>query len=261
MQTYDLISDNELPEEAARLQTQVRMGWNFEKKKLEQFNSEKKIDFLDLGCGPGVFSTLVAQEFPHWHVIGIDTEKDILPNLPHGTVHFMHYDANNPLPFADNSFDVIYCRFLFQHVTDTSKLLSEIFRVVKPQGSIIAVDVDDRGTIFSPNQPWIKEIYQAAATVQKNLHANRMVGATLPQLFSSQNFEIAEFEVMPITNYLMPSATLMELAFGLKRRFLASDPTTQPLVTHLDKQIDTFTTISGHVIYIPIFYCRATKPL
>jgi ubiquinone/menaquinone biosynthesis C-methylase UbiE len=261
MQTYDLINDHELPEEADRLQTQVHMGWKFEKKKLAQFGNEHEIDFLDLGCGPGVFSQLVATEFPHWRITGIDTEKDILPNVSSGAVRFMHYEAGNQLPFADNSFDIIYCRFLFQHVTDTTNLLQEIFRVLKPQGSIIAVDVDDRGTIFSPTQPWIKEIYQAAAAIQKELHANRMIGAALPQLFSNQSFEITEFEIMPISNYLVPSATLMELAFGLKRRFLASSPATESLVADLDTQIKAFTEIPGHVAYIPIFYCRAIKPL
>ncbi len=260
MQTYDLIAENDLHNEASRLAEQVKMGWALEKKKLTQFSAEEKINFLDLGCGPGVFSNLVAADFPNWQITGLDTHPDILPKeTAFANTTFLHYQPNTPLPVADETVDIVYCRFLFQHLTNSQFLLEEILRVLKPGGSLIAIDVDDRGTIFSPTQAWIKNIYAAAATAQMNLQANRAIGATFPELFSQANYTVAEFEVMPITNYLIPSPALAELAFGLKRRFLEASDTTKPLVAELDMNIKNFINTKGHVIYIPIFYCRATK--
>lgn len=39
-----------------------------------------------------------------------------------------------PLPFADNSFDMIISRFVLEHVNDLEHLLGEICRVLKPGG-------------------------------------------------------------------------------------------------------------------------------
>lgn len=38
------------------------------------------------------------------------------------------------LPFEDNSFDVIFCNHVLEHVDDDKKALSELFRVMKPGG-------------------------------------------------------------------------------------------------------------------------------
>lgn len=38
------------------------------------------------------------------------------------------------LPFEDNKFDVIFCNHVLEHVNDDKKALSELFRVMKPNG-------------------------------------------------------------------------------------------------------------------------------
>lgn len=38
------------------------------------------------------------------------------------------------LPFEDNSFDVIFCNHVLEHVADDKKALSELYRVMKPGG-------------------------------------------------------------------------------------------------------------------------------
>ncbi|MBA5629359.1 class I SAM-dependent methyltransferase [Moheibacter lacus] len=38
------------------------------------------------------------------------------------------------LPFKDNSFDVVFCNHVLEHVDDDKKALSELFRVMKPGG-------------------------------------------------------------------------------------------------------------------------------
>ena len=38
------------------------------------------------------------------------------------------------LPFEDNSFDVVFCNHVLEHVDNDQKALSELFRVMKPGG-------------------------------------------------------------------------------------------------------------------------------
>ena len=38
------------------------------------------------------------------------------------------------LPFEDNSFDVVFCNHVLEHVEDDKKALSELYRVMKPNG-------------------------------------------------------------------------------------------------------------------------------
>ncbi|MCF6213057.1 MAG: class I SAM-dependent methyltransferase [Flavobacteriaceae bacterium] len=38
------------------------------------------------------------------------------------------------LPFADNSFDVIFCNHVLEHITADTKAMQELFRVLKPKG-------------------------------------------------------------------------------------------------------------------------------
>ncbi|MDP6908310.1 MAG: class I SAM-dependent methyltransferase, partial [Flavobacteriales bacterium] len=47
------------------------------------------------------------------------------------------------MPFDDNSFDVIFCNHVLEHVEDDYKAMSELFRVLKPDGfAILQVPVD-----------------------------------------------------------------------------------------------------------------------
>lgn len=261
MQTYDLIEKNKIQSEADRLRAQVMLGWALEKKKLEEFGKEKNITLLDLGCGPGVFSELVGEAFPQWNVVGVDNNADLLPKTStFQNVSFLPSGANNEIPLSDASVDIVYCRFLFQHLTDKTQVLSEISRVLRPGGFVVAIDVDDRGVVFSPEQDWINRIYEGAEKVQGALRGDRFIGAALPQVFVNAGFEAVAFDVIPMTNFRIPSETLLYLAFGLKRRFLESDPETAPLVSDLDQNMASFMKIAGHVVYIPIFFCAGRKP-
>jgi len=49
---------------------------------------------------------------------------------PHVDVKADIYD----LPFTDNSFDVIFCNHVLEHIVDDKKAMQELFRVLKPDG-------------------------------------------------------------------------------------------------------------------------------
>mgnify|MGYP005992533483 FL=1 len=57
------------------------------------------------------------------------------------------------LPFEDNSFDVIFCNHVLEHITDDTKAMQELYRVLKPGGmGIFQIPQDlSRATTFEDN--------------------------------------------------------------------------------------------------------------
>ncbi len=54
------------------------------------------------------------------------------------------------LPFDDNSFDVVFCNHVLEHITDDTKAMQELYRVLKPGGmGIFQIPQDlSRATTF-----------------------------------------------------------------------------------------------------------------
>jgi SAM-dependent methyltransferase len=89
---------------------------------------------LDAGCGQGALSVMLAQKGAivsgtDISVPNIEASKSYASEvgLP---VNFQVADLEN-LPFPDNSFDVVVCSHVLEHIPDFDKGLQEIFRVAK----------------------------------------------------------------------------------------------------------------------------------
>ena len=54
------------------------------------------------------------------------------------------------LPFKDNSYDIIFCNHVLEHIPDDTKAMQELYRVLKPSGmAILQIPQDlDRDTTF-----------------------------------------------------------------------------------------------------------------
>jgi ubiquinone/menaquinone biosynthesis C-methylase UbiE len=89
---------------------------------------------LDLGCGAGdsvdLFRSLEARV--EW--TGADIEHS--PEVAQRTrtdARFVTFDGQR-LPFADASFDLVYCKQVLEHVRHPAPLLAEVARVLAPGG-------------------------------------------------------------------------------------------------------------------------------
>lgn len=101
---------------------------------------------LDICCGSGDLALLLAQRVgPTGQVVGLDFSCEQLAiarqrsqsrNLP---VEWLEGDALN-LPFAANSFDAITMGYGLRNVTDISRSLQEILRVLKPGATAAILD-------------------------------------------------------------------------------------------------------------------------
>jgi len=79
------------------------------------------------------------------HVEGCDVDDAVLSNpfLDHARV----IELDKPLPYEDNSFDLVLSRFVFEHVSDPAFFAKELVRVLKPGGFIAAMTPNKHGYI------------------------------------------------------------------------------------------------------------------
>ena len=89
---------------------------------------------LDLGSGTGAsYSNLI-----NFDVTALDPDERMLSlnNFEKKVV-----GKGEDLPFNKNSFDNVLCCFVWRNVSDTEKAQSEIYRVLKPGGKFILLDM------------------------------------------------------------------------------------------------------------------------
>jgi ubiquinone/menaquinone biosynthesis C-methylase UbiE len=89
---------------------------------------------LDLGCGPGDSVDLFRSLEPRVQWTGADIAQS--PEVAERTrtdADFVTFDGEH-LPFADASFDLVYCKQVLEHVRRPEPLLAEVARVLRPGG-------------------------------------------------------------------------------------------------------------------------------
>ncbi len=98
-------------------------------------------DVLDLGCGIGGASAVLAGELGAARVLGLDVEPDSLEQAARlvedaGLTERVSLElvAPGPLPLPDEAFDAIFTKDVICHVPDKPTLLAEAYRVLRPGG-------------------------------------------------------------------------------------------------------------------------------
>jgi ubiquinone/menaquinone biosynthesis C-methylase UbiE len=101
---------------------------------------------LDLGCGTGVLTRLLARRPGVSSVIGVDPAPGLLDRarksaagVPNAS--FREADSRS-LPFEDGTFHVVTCDSMLSHVPGPERAVAEAFRVLRPGGCLAAFDGD-----------------------------------------------------------------------------------------------------------------------
>ena len=102
---------------------------------------------LDLGCGEGRHIFGVMEKFPDLKCIGLDPHIEsldkafeglkFLESISNTKTNFLSGSAYS-LPFSDNSFDLVVCSEVLEHLHDYKDAIKEINRVLKPGGQFLA---------------------------------------------------------------------------------------------------------------------------
>jgi len=112
----------------------------------------RKLSVLDIGCSTGIISHYLSKNFTS--VTGIDIDISAINYAANKwktdkNLKFCLMDAMN-IGFPDESFDVIICASVYEHVPDYYQLMKEIKRVLKPDG-ICFFTVGNRFRFMEPH--------------------------------------------------------------------------------------------------------------
>lgn len=94
---------------------------------LREILPQMKGRVLDLGCG--------GQPYREW--FGSETEY-VGADISLGSGAEVLLVPGQPLPFPDDSFDVVLCTQVLEHVEDAGGLIVEVQRILKPGGCVVA---------------------------------------------------------------------------------------------------------------------------
>lgn len=111
----------------------------------EKISIQPGDQLLDLGCGIGRH-IYTAYQLDEINIIGLDRGFADLKSAKDRKSDFSHLDSSDrslsfihgdglKLPFQDNTFDVVICSEVLEHILDFRQVLKEIKRVLKPKGT------------------------------------------------------------------------------------------------------------------------------
>jgi ubiquinone/menaquinone biosynthesis C-methylase UbiE len=112
---------------------------------VEQVAAERPARMLELGCGTGSLTTLLARALPASSVVALDPDPDALARArlkdPSDSIEWTSGGATE-LPLADGSIDCVVASLVLHHLTTAEKrtALDEAHRVLRAGGSLQVAD-------------------------------------------------------------------------------------------------------------------------
>ncbi len=192
------------------LRLRMKTFWNFdyfEKVILPLLNFSQNGHILDVGCGNGGISLLLADLRPDLQILGMDFEPKPLEDASayasrNGlkNLTFEQGDAHN-LKYADATFDGVVCQTVLTHVRDAETVIREMARVLKPGGIFFAAEFTNSAMANYDNvhfdkydEAWYREYYRINLLFMKGKKAlgrgDNTVGVRVPLLATQAGLDV-----------------------------------------------------------------------
>jgi trans-aconitate 2-methyltransferase len=168
---------------------------------------------IDLGCGPGFTTRLLAEIVPRGQMVGIDASPHFLELARAASpgVEFIEHDVS-AVPFPCGPADVIFCRFLLTHLERPHEAIARWASQLRPGGMIL---LEETAAIRTDVRVFARylEIVEAMLASQSNqLYAGKLLNqlewpaglrrtASLPRLVNVRNRDAAEMFSLNLRNW------------------------------------------------------------
>jgi len=100
-----------------------------------EFHCKAATDILDFGCGAGGLSVELKKHFPGKRIFALDIGAHAAALINRAKANIV-FKAGSVLdaPLESASIDLIISRFVIEHTTRPEKMISEAFRILRPNG-------------------------------------------------------------------------------------------------------------------------------
>lgn len=225
----------------------------------QRFNLSLARRILDVGCGTGVLST----ELLHWgpgKVHGIDIQPGHLQMAAHHApqAQFTLADAHH-LPYPRQSFEATLCHFVLLWVQNPVQTLSEMARVTRSGGAVLALAEPDYGGYVAYPDELSKLGHWQAESLQKQ-GANPYIGRSLRHLFRQAGLVNIEIGVLGGQWAVPLTKQEWELEWSVIESDLAQEPQRLSQADEI-KALDARALQHGdRTLFVPTFYaCGQTS--
>jgi len=149
---------------------------------------------LDLGCGGGTFSRMLAQDGRA--VVAVDIDRGLLKSMGDPRVSCVQADAQS-LPFRKGCIDAVVSLSLLEHLRNPDDCVRELRRVCRADGKVIA-QVPNPRWLFEPHSKWpllfwMREEFQN--TIFEHLRIPwvnmKLTVESVQRIFERQGFSLA----------------------------------------------------------------------
>jgi len=102
---------------------------------ITKISFQKTDTLLDIGCGDGKITALLAKKLPHGSVIGVDASSEMIKAASSAyPLTFKQMDARD-LKF-ENDFDIVFSNSTLHWIEDHHAVLKGIHKALKPNGKV-----------------------------------------------------------------------------------------------------------------------------
>lgn len=171
----------------------------FKKLIVDKVANTKGNNLLDVGCGTGTLTKLIAEKSPKHTVIGLDADQTALDISQKKVIGkdlniSFRQGFGQKMPFNENSFDIVVSSLFFHHLNSSAKLatLTEIRRVLKPDGTLIIADWGKPTSIFQRILFFVVQVLDGFETTKDN------VDGVIPSLVVESGFtHVSDLNIVP----------------------------------------------------------------
>lgn len=171
----------------------------FKKLIVDKVANVKGNNLLDVGCGTGTLTKLIAEKSPKHTVIGLDADQTALDISQKKVIGkdlniSFRQGFGQKMPFDENSFDIVVSSLFFHHLNSSAKLatLTEIRRLLKPDGTLIIADWGKPTSIFQRILFFVVQVLDGFETTKDN------VDGVIPSLVVESGFtHVSDLNIVP----------------------------------------------------------------
>jgi len=171
----------------------------------------KKLKILDVGCGTGSIMLFLLKKH-YRHIIGLEYNEEAYKNIvkSHPQLKIVNGTAEDLSRFKDETFDLVYCSHVLEHLPNPTTAVEEARKVLKKNGAYI---------IGVPNGNHLNDIIMKIIQIifyKRTDHLQRFSKNSISNLLENKGFKIIKLKARKDSLSLLLNCRIKKYLFFSK---------------------------------------------